>query len=134
MRPVPPAPVPGVELRILDESHTDLVFEHYHMAPDRDYVAERLAAGAMTGAFLDGVLAGFIGIHEEGSIGMLEVLPPYRRRGYGEVLLRAAVRLAMKQKKYPFGQIFDGNTASLALQRKMGMTVSEERLFWLTRE
>lgn len=32
----------GVELRILDESHTDLVFEHYHMAPGRDYVAERL--------------------------------------------------------------------------------------------
>ena len=58
LRPVPPAPVPGVELRILDESHTDLVFEHYHMAPGRDYVAERLAAGAMTGAFLDGVLAG----------------------------------------------------------------------------
>ena len=26
LRPVPPAPVPGVELRILDESHTDLVF------------------------------------------------------------------------------------------------------------
>lgn len=51
LRPVPPAPVPGVELRILDESHTDLVFEHYHMAPGRDYVAERLAAGAMTGAF-----------------------------------------------------------------------------------
>ena len=48
------------------------------MAPGRDYVAERLAAGAMTGAFLDGVLAGFIGIHEEGSIGMLEVLPAYR--------------------------------------------------------
>ena len=41
-RQVPPAPVPGVELRILDESHTDLVFEHYHMAPGRDYVAERL--------------------------------------------------------------------------------------------
>ena len=83
LRPVPPAPVPGVELRILDESHTDLVFEHYHMAPGRDYVAERLAAGAMTGAFLDGVLAGFIGIHEEGSIGMLiggaALATPWRR-------------------------------------------------------
>ena len=37
LRPVPPAPVPGVELRILDESHTALVFEHYHLAPGRDY-------------------------------------------------------------------------------------------------
>ena len=65
LRPVPPAPVPGVELRILDESHTDLVFEHYHMAPGRDYVAERLAAGAMTGAIF-GWRAGGLHWHPRG--------------------------------------------------------------------
>ena len=131
LRPVPPAPVPGVELRILDESHTDLVFEHYHMAPGRDYVAERLAAGAMTGAFLDGVLAGFIGIHEEGSIGMLEVLPAYRRRGLGYALEAGAIRRALKEGAIPYCQVIEGNTASMELQKKLGLEFSDGFVYWL---
>ena len=131
MRPVPPAPVPGVELRILDESHTDLMFEHYHMAPGRDYVAERLAAGAMTGAFLDGVLAGFIGIHEEGSIGMLEVLPAYRRRGLGYALEAGAIRRALKEGASPYCQVIEGNTASMELQKKLGLEFSDGFVYWL---
>ncbi|MFQ7452543.1 MAG: GNAT family N-acetyltransferase [Flavonifractor plautii] len=38
----------------------------------------------MLGAFVDGTLAGFAGFHGEGSIGLLEVLPAYRRRGLGK--------------------------------------------------
>lgn len=121
----------GVELRILDESHTDLVFEHYHMAPGRDYVAERLAAGAMTGAFLDGVLAGFIGIHEEGSIGMLEVLPAYRRRSLGYALEAGAIRRALKEGAIPYCQVIEGNTASMELQKKLGLEFSAGFVYWL---
>ncbi|MFQ9917932.1 MAG: GNAT family N-acetyltransferase [Flavonifractor plautii] len=51
----------------------------------------------MLGAFVDGTLAGFAGFHGEGSIGLLEVLPAYRRRGLGEALLRGAVRLALER-------------------------------------
>lgn len=80
---------------------------------------------------LIGAIAGLAGFHEEGSIGMLEVLPAYRRRGVGEALLRGAVRLALERGQYAFGQVFTDNQASLALQRKVGMSVSQERLFWL---
>ena len=62
---------------------------------------------------------------------MLEVLPAYRRRGLGELLQRAAINLALERGQIPFGQIIDGNEASLALQRKLGMAVSRSRLFWL---
>ena len=108
LRPVPPAPVPG-----------------------RDYVAERLAAGAMTGAFLDGVLAGFIGIHEEGSIGMLEVLPAYRRRGLGYALEAGAIRRALKEGAIPYCQVIEGNTASMELQKKLGLEFSDGFVYWL---
>ena len=81
--------------------------------------------------FVDGVLAGFAGFHDEGSIGLLEVLPEYRRRGLGEALLCAAVRLALERGQYAFGQVFTDNRPSLALQRKVGMTVSEDILYWL---
>ena len=131
LRPQPPAPAPGVELRVLDERYTDAVFEHYHAMPDRDYISARLAAGAVTGAFLEGVLAGFIGTHEEGSIGMLEVLPAYRRRGLGYALEAEAIRRAMAQGAIPYCQVIEGNAASMKLQKKLGMEFSDEFVYWL---
>ena len=92
---------------------------------------EKVIERGMVGAFVDGVLAGFAGFHDEGSIGLLEVLPEYRRRGLGEALLCAAVRLALERGQYAFGQVFTDNRPSLALQRKVGMTVSEDILYWL---
>ena len=91
LRPVPPAPVPGVELRILDESHTDLVFEHYHM----------------------------------------EVLPAYRRRGLGYALEAGAIRRALKEGAIPYCQVIEGNTASMELQKKLGLEFSDGFVYWL---
>ena len=85
----------------------------------------------MLGAFVAGEPAGFIATHIEGSMGMLEVLPQYRRRGIGEALLLAMTAFCLEQGKYPYGQVFTDNGPSLALQRKVGMTLSEELLFWL---
>ena len=92
---------------------------------------EGAVARGMLGAFVEGEPAGFVGFHAEGTIGMLEVLPPYRRRGVGEALLRGAVRLALERGQYAFGQVFTDNAPSLALQRKVGLAVSEEILYWL---
>ena len=85
----------------------------------------------MTGAFLDGVLAGFIGIHEEGSIGMLEVLPAYRRRGLGYALEAGAIRRALKEGTIPYCQVIEGNTASMELQKKLGLEFSDGFVYWL---
>lgn len=46
----------------------------------------RLRAGVMLGAFLRDRPAGFIGLHEEGSMGMPEVLPEFRRMGVARAL------------------------------------------------
>lgn len=132
LAPEPPAAAPfGGELRLLGEEMAQWVYDHYsHPFGGVAYMQGALRRG-MLGAFVDGACAGFAGFHEEGSIGMLEVLPAYRRRGVGEALLRGAVRLALERGQYAFGQVFTDNQASLALQRKVGMSVSQERLFWL---
>ena len=132
LAPEPPAAAPfGGELRLLGEEMAQWVYDHYsHPFGGVAYMQGELRRG-MLGAFVDGACAGFAGFHEEGSIGMLEVLPAYRRRGVGEALLRGAVRLALERGQYAFGQVFTDNQASLALQRKVGMSVSRERLFWL---
>ena len=132
LAPEPPAAAPfGGELRLLGEEMAQWVYDHYsHPFGGVAYMQGALRRG-MLGAFVDGACAGFAGFHEGGSIGMLEVLPAYRRRGVGEALLRGAVRLALERGQYAFGQVFTDNQASLALQRKVGMSVSRERLFWL---
>ena len=128
-----PLPIPafGGELRLLDRSWAPWLTAHYsHDFGGLAYM-ERAADRGIIGAFVEGRPAGFVGFHDEGSIGMLEVLPAYRRRGLGEVLQRAAVNLALERGQLPFGQVIDGNEASLALQRKLGMAVSRTTLFWL---
>ena len=126
-----PLPAFGGELRLLDRSWAPWLTAHYSHDFGGAAYMERAADRGIIGAFVEGKPAGFVGFHDEGSIGMLEVLPAYRRRGLGEVLQRAAVNLALERGQLPFGQVIDGNEASLALQRKLGMAVSETTLFWL---
>ena len=124
-------PAFGGELRLLDRSWAPWLTAHYSQDFGGAAYMERAADRGIIGAFVEGQAAGFVGFHDEGSIGMLEVLPAYRRRGLGEILQRAAINLALERGQFPFGQVIDGNTASLALQRKLGMAVSQTTLFWL---
>ena len=90
MAPEPPeAPAFGGGLRLLGEEWAPYVCEHYSKSDigGLEHIRQAIGAG-MLGAFVDGTLAGFAGFHGEGSIGLLEVLPAYRRRGLGEALLR----------------------------------------------
>ena len=87
-----------------------------------DYIIERIEAGAVYGAFFGdntaddtiNTLAGIIGIHEEGSIGMLYVKPQYN--GW-----------------IPYGQIIVGNEASMKLQESMGLHFSKSSVYWMTK-
>ena len=132
LAPQPPV-VPSFdgELRWLDRSWAVWTEEHYsHSFGGVSYMEDAIDRG-MLGAFVDGQPAGFIATHIEGSMGMLEVLPQYRRRGIGEALLLAMTASCLERGIYPYGQVWADNDPSLALQRKVGMTLSEELLFWL---
>lgn len=125
--------LPGVELRLLDRSWAPWAAEHYseHFGDMNAYL-EGVADRGLLGVFVEGKPAGFVGFHPEGSIGLLEVLPRYRRRGLGRLLELAAIRLALDRGQYAFGQVEVGNTASLALQKDLGLSVSGRTLFWLS--
>lgn len=87
--------------------------------------------GMVYGAFLEESLAGVIGILADGSIGMLEVLPEYRRRKVALALETYACNRLLSQGLTPYGQITVGNEAALALQEKLGLCVAKENIFWL---
>lgn len=128
--PVPAAPSIA-DLKPLTEADLPIVLHHYHSVDGPEYVKERLKAG-MLGAYVNGELAGFIGTHPEGSIGLLEVLPAFRRRGLAMVLESAMMQRQQSLGRVPYAHIKLNNEASVALHKKLGMEVTDEAsLCWL---
>lgn len=119
----PPPATSALEIRPLTPGHADLVIAHYSHPEyfSREEVVRRLAAGTIDGGYLDGELVGFIGMHAEGSMGMLEVFPGWRRRGVALALEAAKVASGLAAGHVPWAQVFPENRASIALQRRLGM-------------
>jgi GNAT superfamily N-acetyltransferase len=123
---------PDVSIKIcmLNGAHFQEVLKHYHTIDDPDYIMKLIDNGQIYGAFVNGRLAGFIGIHLEGSIGMLEVLPDFRRRGIGYALESYIVNMMIKKGWTPFCEVFENNFSSINLQKKLGFELSNQYIYW----
>ena len=121
----------GLTVRQLDVGDLPQVADNYKLEGE-DYLRSLLEQGQLFGGFLDGDMAGFAGRHAEGSIGLLEIFPPYRRRGFASVLEGHMINLELSLGHVPFGQVLTDNAPSLALQRSLGMTLSAGTLCWLS--
>ena len=107
------------------------VHSHYHDNADLDYIRERIAEGELYGGYCAGKLCGFIGTHSEGSLGLLYILPEFRRRGFARMLEGYMVNRALSLGLTPFAQITVGNEESLRLSRSLGFDISSAELHWL---
>lgn len=120
-----------LQIREPDDQEMELIFREYNLIPRDEMMQVRALHNIFVGCLSTGEIAGFIGMHMEGSIGMLEILPAYRRCGYAAELEHFMIQRTLEMGLIPFGQIEVWNEASIALQQKMGMTVSEKSVFWL---
>ena len=128
-KPVPEYEVPGIEIRPLTEENLSFVCKNYD--DDEDYIKSRIEYG-MLGAFDEsGNCAGFVGFHGEGSMGLLTVLPEYRRRGIGIALEAKNLNRRLSEGRIPFGHVVVGNEKSMGLQKKIGMEFSEKIVTWI---
>ena len=119
------------DIRQLDLSYFQAVLEGYSLFQDPDYVDNRLRSGVVYGAFVDGTLAGFVGEHREGSMGMLEVFPAYRGRGLAVALESFQINRYLSEGRVPFDQVILGNEISMGLKLKLGLELSQETVAWL---
>ncbi|MEL7571010.1 MAG: GNAT family N-acetyltransferase [Eubacteriaceae bacterium] len=119
------------KIHTLNNTHTKVVLEHYHTMDDPSYITKLIENGQIFGAFINDHLAGFIGIHLEGSIGMLEVLPDFRRQGIGYTLESYIINSMIEKGRVPFCQVFEDNLNSINLQKKLGLELSKKCLYWL---
>lgn len=133
-------PMPnGLIIRKLDACDIQEAAPMYPGFDNPDYIIERIEAGAVYGAFLSdntaddtiNTLVGIIGIHEEGSIGMLYVKPQYRYQKLATALETYAFNRALENGWIPYGQIIVGNEASMKLQERMGLHFSKSSVYWM---
>ena len=107
-----------------------MLMEQYHLIGPEE-LTEAVRRKLILLGYDQGRLAGFIGEHLEGSMGMLYVLPEYRHKGFGTALQTCLMARTMEKGAVPFGQVEKGNQNSLRLQEKIGMTRSDDLIVWM---
>ncbi len=120
------------DLRTLTPAYAGAIVERYshpeYLRPGELEVL--LAQGRVIGGFEDGRLVGFVGEHSHGAMGMLEVVPEARRRGWGRALAAAKVRQLLGEGRLPWAEVWPDNDASLALELSMGFDFAESGRLW----
>ncbi len=125
-----PLSVRHKDIRLLTAAQLPYLTEHY-AHESREYLAERIGAGVMYGAFAEGRLVGFMGWHSEGSLGLLYVEEDYRRQGIGTSLEAYCINRQLELGYTPYGHILVNNEPSLRLQERLGLYISKESIWWL---
>ena len=138
LNPLPPELNPDITVKRLAPSLAGLVRDKYCGEEEDGYSVSDMENIMRTmgvfGAIVDGKLAGFIGRHGDGSMGMLEVFDDFRRRGIGAALERFLIGYVMTFMRTPHCDVYIDNAASLALQQKIGLTPSGGYTFWVPEE
>ena len=118
-----------LEIRRPSEEDFAAVAATYTLTPPeelrKDFESENFFCG-----YLDGKLAAYAGVHDDGSLGMLHVFEEYRGRGLSKQMSRFMVNRRLAQGCLPYAQIFCDNEPSLGLQRRNGMIFSNDIIAW----
>ncbi len=130
-KPAAPEFKTDYEIRQLTIDYLDVVLNTYSYIGNKDYIARRIQDKFMYGAFLGDELLGYIGTHDEGAMGMLEVMPQHRRKGIGYALEAYLINVLLQKGRAPYAHVVEDNQASLALQKKLGMDILDQKISWV---
>lgn len=122
-------PETELQIRLLTEDEANEACRLYRFT--REEILDHIRLGIVYGGFINGKIVGMIGLHYQGSMGMLEVKKDYRRRGFGEIMEKFLINSQLEKGVAPYCQIIDDNVASLALQSKLGLDLSKNKLYWM---
>lgn len=125
-----PLTVSHKDIRRLNMESLSYVCSRYDMG-QAEYMRERILSGVMYGAYFEDRLVGFIGIHSEGSLGMLYVEESCRRQGIASSLEAYLVNRMLEQGFTPYTQVKEDNEDSIRLQEKLGFYRASNLFWWL---
>lgn len=116
-------------VRPMTEAEAEKASTMYGFTPES--AAQHIRLGLVYGGYTKAGIAAMIGLHLQGSMGLLVVAEEFRRRGYGEIMEKFLINRLLDKNLVPYCQIVEGNTASLSLQAKLGLDISKNMLYWL---
>ena len=124
-----PVSLPNIYVRELRYEDAPYVKNNYHTS--EIYIKSRIKVG-MIGAFnSNDKQIGFIGNHDDGSMGLLFVDEEYRRMGVASLLEYHLIEKLRKDGRLCFGQIETGNEASMVMHEKNGYEIGTSVHYWL---
>lgn len=118
-----------MEIRKLGMEHFETILRDFSLEDLQKDVIFSIKKGRMFGAFADEKIVGIIGIHPDGSIGMLEVLPEWRGRKIGKALETYVINDLLELGQIPYGKIKGENTAAEQMQEALGLYLSKEMVY-----
>jgi len=118
-------------IRQLGIEYLDLVHENYRNHLSYDYLKRRIECGALYGGFVGDELCGFVGIHVDGSVGIMKVFEKFRGRGFATAFEGSIINIMIEKGEVSFSQIEFDNEASIGLHKKLGFEISGRTLYRL---
>jgi 8-oxo-dGTP diphosphatase len=127
-----PLPANKYSVTVLNPEEAQYIYDHYsyNQYTPVEYIIQRIKSGNALGIYEDSKLVAWIATHDDGAMGLLHVLPEYRKKGYGYELTVALIKRLYKQGKIPFIHIEDSNAELTNLAAKVGF-VKDRRIHWL---
>ena len=125
----PPVYEKRLDMRPAEYEDLPFVMRHYHLV-EEDMLELAVKRKELFIARTGNVKVGFIGVHAEGCMGMLFVMPRFRRCGYGREMELFMTGEMMRAGLYPYGQVFVTNKASLELQKTTDYEKAQCEMYW----
>ncbi|MBQ8726206.1 MAG: GNAT family N-acetyltransferase [Clostridia bacterium] len=112
------------------DENIDFVTATYTLGFAREDIKRLMSDYTFYATYTGGELSGYIGRHDEGSIGLLEIFPKFRRMGLGAFLVDYMVERLTKDGEIAYCNIETTNEKSLKMHLKMGFVPSKNLVYW----
>ncbi len=118
------APEKGYQTRSLASEDAEYIYSQYDYGhySNVNYIRERIEKGIAVGVEINGKLAAWLLTHDDGAMGMLKVLEPYRNKGLAYYLTISMIQKLRESGEVPFVFIEVANEKSWKLAEKIGFT------------
>lgn len=122
---------PFLKIEKISMEDIDFVLDNYQLG-DRQYIENRINAGVFIKLTENENIIGFIGEHSEGTLGFLTVIEKYRNKGYASILLNTKIHEKQQKGELAYSHIITNNEKSINLHKKLGFTILDETITWLS--
>lgn len=114
----PIAYLPVLTFKTAQAEDLDIIAAHYSLL-ERKELEQYIENKQLYMAYFYDDIIGFGGFHSEMSMGLLEVLPPFRNQGFGQEIESFLINKALDKGLIPYSDILINNKASVKLQKNL---------------